>query len=154
MNPKQLKAIRDFVDNTHSRLDQIDYYQLLRVSSASTETEIRQAYYKFASNLHPDIHSSVNDSAFQQRLTSVFSRVVEAYKALSSATTRKRYDRGLSNGDLRLRQGKEIKKSEVVIQDLGAKKFYNLGVQAMNSKNYTSAAVSYTHLTLPTIYSV
>ena len=47
------------------------------MSSAASTEEIRDAYYKLASRLHPDVHGEGIDPDFRRRLTSVFSRVVE-----------------------------------------------------------------------------
>jgi curved DNA-binding protein CbpA len=76
-------AIEQFVDRAYAALEQTDYYRVLGMSSAASEQEIRDAYYKLAARLHPDIHGEGLDPDFRRKLTTVFSRVVEAYRVLS-----------------------------------------------------------------------
>src|SRR6202795_4043846 len=72
-----------------------DYYELLGVERAASETEIKKAFRALARELHPDV-SAAPDA--QER----FREVVEAYEVLSKSETRDLYDRyghaGLRSG--------------------------------------------------------
>jgi len=72
-----------------------DYYELLGVEHAASETEIKKAFRALARELHPDV-SAAPDA--QER----FREVVEAYEVLSKSETRDLYDRyghaGLRSG--------------------------------------------------------
>jgi molecular chaperone DnaJ len=72
-----------------------DYYELLGVERAASETEIKKAFRSLARELHPDV-SAAPDA--QER----FREVVEAYEVLSKSETRDLYDRyghaGLRSG--------------------------------------------------------
>ncbi|HVA30110.1 MAG TPA: J domain-containing protein [Gaiellaceae bacterium] len=72
-----------------------DYYELLGVGRAATESEIKKAFRGLARELHPDV-SDAPDA--QER----FREVVEAYEVLSKSETRELYDRyghaGLRSG--------------------------------------------------------
>jgi molecular chaperone DnaJ len=74
---------------------QRDYYEVLAVSRAADETEIKRAFRKLARELHPDV-SEAPDA--EER----FREVVEAYEVLSKRETRDLYDRfghaGLRSG--------------------------------------------------------
>jgi molecular chaperone DnaJ len=74
---------------------QRDYYEVLAVSRAADDAEIKRAFRKLARELHPDV-SDAPDA--QER----FREVVEAYEVLSKRETRDLYDRfghaGLRSG--------------------------------------------------------
>ncbi|HKE20463.1 MAG TPA: DnaJ domain-containing protein [Kofleriaceae bacterium] len=141
-------AIEQFVDRAYAAMDQTDYYRVLGMSSAATEAEIRDAYYQLAARLHPDIHGEEGDAAFRQRLTTVFSRVVEAYRVLSDPARRSEYDRSLAAGSMRMAPGAKVKpRAPEGVTDAHARKFYQLAQQAMDSGD-GKAAVMNLHIAL------
>ena len=62
-----------------------DPYEILEVSPAASQEEIRQAFRKLAKKYHPDRNSSA-DAAIK------FQAVYDAYEVLSDAAARARYD--------------------------------------------------------------
>lgn len=136
-------AVQQFVDRAYAALDQTDYYRMLGVSSAATEQEIRDAYYRLAARLHPDVHGGDLDAGFRLRLTTVFSRVVEAYRVLSERRRRKQYDDALAQGMLRLGAGMKVKERvEESITDAGARRFFLLAQKAMETGDARSAVMN------------
>ena len=136
-------AIEQFVERAHAAMDQTDYYRVLGMSSAATEAEIRDAYYKLAARLHPDIHGEGVDEEFHRRLTTVFSRVVEAYRVLCDPVRRREYDKTLAAGSMRLAPGVRIKpRVEAGLADAHAQKFYLLARQAMDSGDPRAAVMN------------
>lgn len=137
-------AIEQFVERAYAALDQTDYYRVLGVSSGATEQEIRDAYYKLAARLHPDVHGEGLDPGFRRRLTSVFSRVVEAYRALSDPPRRCEYDRSLAGGAMRMAPGAKAARwrREDEPSDANARKFYHLARQAMDSGDARAAVMN------------
>ncbi len=65
---------------------QRDYYEVLAVSRAADDAEIKKAFRRLARELHPDV-SDAPDA--EER----FKEVVEAYEVLSSSERRELYDR-------------------------------------------------------------
>src|SRR2546422_8395796 len=73
-----------------------DYYELLGVSRAANETEIKKAFRRLARELHPDVND--HDPAAEDK----FKEAAEAYEVLSDPERRQIYDRygheGLRSG--------------------------------------------------------
>jgi molecular chaperone DnaJ len=63
-----------------------DYYEVLGVSRAADETEIKKAFRRLARELHPD--TNTEDPRAEER----FKEAAEAYEVLSDADRRRQYD--------------------------------------------------------------
>ncbi len=135
-------VIRDFVERTHQVLDDVDYYSLLSVPVGTGPDEVRDSYYKLAASLHPDIHGTDVGLEYRRKLTSVFSRVAEAYKVLSDSTLRERYDRELEQGQVRIGMGADIDKKKHDVSDSSALRFYELGKTALGDGDFKSALMN------------
>lgn len=123
-------------------LDEVTYYQLLRISPTADAAGVRDAYYKLAASLHPDVHGIDVDPAYRKQLTAVFSRVAEAYRVLCDAQMRDRYDRELAQGQKRVGMGADLGKKEHDITDASALKFYKLGQAALGDGDFKSAKMN------------
>ena len=138
-------TIANFVEQAYLALDQVDYYRVLGVVSSCTTDDVRTAYYKLAAKLHPDLHGLDSPSDFRTKLTTVFSRIVEAYKVLSDDKRRADYDVALARGNLRLRSGASTRPPPVEqgIQNPSAKRFFQLGLAALNDNSPKSAITNF-----------
>lgn len=132
----------EFVERASGALDKVDYYRLLNISSAADDETIRAAYYKYAASLHPDVHGLDIAPEYRRKLTAVFSRVAEAYKVLSSAELRERYDRELGKGKLRLSMGADVSQKGPEITDPSALRFYKLARAAVQDGDLKSAIMN------------
>nr|XP_020491813.1 uncharacterized protein LOC109985759 [Labrus bergylta] len=71
------------------------YYDILKVSSNATQSQIKTAYYKQSFIYHPDKNPGSDEA------TQLFSEISEAYTVLGSISLRRKYDRGiLSQSDI------------------------------------------------------
>ena len=139
-------AITRYVEQAYPVLDQVDYYQMLNVSSAASAEEIKAAYYRLAARLHPDVHGEQVDEGFRARLTAVYSRVVEAYKVLSHHQRRGDYDAALARGDMRLQAvGTRMRRpsqAQEGIKDAKARRFYELAQTALAELKPSAAVMN------------
>src|SRR5450755_387278 len=78
-----------------------NYYEILRVTAKTPAAEVKKAFHRFALLCHPDQFSDQPPDV-SQAAAEAFKRGVEAYRVLSNATMRERYDRALSRGKKRL----------------------------------------------------
>lgn len=134
--------ISAFVERAYSSLDSVDYYRVLGVSSAATSAQIRDAYYRLAAYLHPDVHGVDVEPRFHRKLTAVYSRVVEAYKVLTDDARRQNYDAALARGNMRLRAGRTTappSRPEDTLTNPKAKRFYELSQRALHDNDLRSA---------------
>lgn len=69
------------------------HYQILGITNASSELEIRRAYRILARRYHPDVNPEGNTAE-------AFKRIAEAYATLSDKEKRKNYDLHLRNTQL------------------------------------------------------
>ncbi|XP_063233104.1 dnaJ homolog subfamily B member 6 isoform X1 [Bacillus rossius redtenbacheri] len=65
----------------------VDYYKVLEISRASSNTEIKKAYRKLALKWHPDKNPDNSDEANKK-----FKEISEAYEVLSDESKRRIYD--------------------------------------------------------------
>jgi curved DNA-binding protein len=65
-----------------------DYYEILGVGRGATEKEIKTAYRKLARKWHPDLHTSKDKEAAEEKIK----QINEAYEVLSDKEKRAKYD--------------------------------------------------------------
>jgi CheY-like chemotaxis protein len=82
-----------FAQHLFGRLDELDAYQLLRVATSATQSEIEAAFRKRALELHPDRHAHAVDEETRERLYQIFMRISWAYRRLGDPASRREYDK-------------------------------------------------------------
>jgi DnaJ-domain-containing protein 1 len=88
------EQITRFAQHLFGKLDELDAYQLLRVSPSAEQTQIEAAFRKRALELHPDRHGHAVDDETRERLYQIFMRISWAYRRIGDPASRREYDRG------------------------------------------------------------
>lgn len=130
-------------------LDQMDYYQILRISQRAFTNEIKNAYYRQSRAFHPDKFFS-EDPKITAMIHKIFKRINEAYKVLSDPDTRAAYTRGLNSPEretlLRYHPKKLEQQKKGGPEDEGqttmGKKYYLLAKTSIQNKDYKSARIN------------
>jgi curved DNA-binding protein CbpA len=91
------QAIRDDIIAKHAALAQASYYELLGLTRAASDGEVKKAYYAVAKKYHPDRHHSPYLQDIHGLLEELFMKITEAYELLSNPLERRRYDSNLRN---------------------------------------------------------
>jgi curved DNA-binding protein CbpA len=82
-------------------LEKKSYYEILRVARDAHARDVKAAFHDFSLLYHPDRHVGAPvDVVFLS--AEIYKRGVEAYCCLSRAPSRRRYDRALGEGRLRI----------------------------------------------------
>jgi len=115
--PELAAAIEEALD-IKRRLPEIDFYQILGVSSSAGEEDVKKAYFKLARKFHPDRFGRNLPPGVKDQIEDVFDYVTKAYRTLTSkdrkmtstskpAGTAADDDKDRSkNAEIRFRQGK------------------------------------------------
>lgn len=76
-----------FFHTTESHHAAADFYSVLKIPRASTQAQIKSAYYKLCMEHHPDTNQGCSKA--QQE----FAKISEAYSVLGQVESRRKYDR-------------------------------------------------------------
>ena len=82
------------------RLNQLDYYELLRIENAASADEVKRAFHQFALRYHPDRYAGAPEDK-RERAAEIYRRGAEAYRVLTNPQQRAVYDKQLAQGQLR-----------------------------------------------------
>ena len=134
--------------NSISRLiDELDYYQILKVSQNASPEEIKEAYFRESRNYHPDKFYN-EPPELSKKVTLIFKRITEAYKIISDPNTRAIYNDGINSANRakNLRyihgvQGGPPKEDEG--QTPMGKKYFQLGKMAFNNRDFKGAKINF-----------
>ena len=142
--PDQLAA---FVEQMWGKLDRLSYYDLLGVSSGTSQSEIRAAFYRVSNDLHPDRYHTLADRELKERLETIYSRICEGYRILTVPDKRAAYARVLAEGKYRLtstdRESRAPQNPEDTIKHEEAKKFFRLGMISLGRKDFKGATMNF-----------
>jgi curved DNA-binding protein CbpA len=141
------ERVRVLVEEMYEGLDVLPYYILLGVARDSNCDQIRDAFYHRAEVLHPDRFFNLADEALRTKIYEVYKRIAEAYRVLENPEARKEYDEGLAQGRVRYvkeeREGLNLKQPDEGIENLQAKRFFRLGLDALNAGDLKGARLNF-----------
>jgi curved DNA-binding protein CbpA len=73
-------------------IDEMNYYQILRVPKNASLGQVRKAYHEQSLKFHPDRFFMLQDAALKADIKKVAKRVTEAYVTLRDPQKRRAYD--------------------------------------------------------------
>ena len=89
------EEIRRIILETHERLAERTYYEVLGIERGASDAEVRQAHARLVRALHPGSCSGPEFDDIQEQRAAVFVRVEEAFEALRDLHVRAAYDKHL-----------------------------------------------------------
>ncbi|WP_281255373.1 J domain-containing protein [Cystobacter ferrugineus] len=79
-----------------ARLDQMDYFEILRVERTASPADIKKAFYRESRAYHPDRFFQLQDKEVKERVNELYKRVTEAYYVLRDDAKRRQYTADVS----------------------------------------------------------
>jgi len=94
------------VDKAWMKLEQVDYYALLELTSEASKSELEQRFHQRSLLLHPDRHRALKAPYPQvyDKVNELYKRLLEAYRVLSDPSKRQVYDLMCARGVVRWRE--------------------------------------------------
>jgi DnaJ-class molecular chaperone len=141
------EQLTQFVQDMYGRLDQLSYFDLLGLPTGATATEIRSAFYRMSHDLHPDRYHRMDNRELRDRLETIYARMCEGYRVLTTPDRRNAYLRVLGEGKKRLsstdRDSRAPQTPEDSIKHEEAKKFFRLGMISMSTRDWKGAIMNF-----------
>jgi DnaJ-class molecular chaperone len=128
-------------------LDELDYFQVLKVGQAANPAEIKAAYYRESRAYHPDRFSTLPSSELKEQIGRIYKRINEAYVCLRDDTKRSKYLADIIGPErqkkLRFVEASEQELKKEKEQEVGTtpqgRKFYMAGLADMAAQRFASA---------------
>ncbi|HEY6910668.1 MAG TPA: DnaJ domain-containing protein [Myxococcales bacterium] len=128
-------------------LDELDYFQILKIAQHASPPEIKAAYYRESRAYHPDRYSTLPPGELKDNIGRIYKRINEAYVCLRDDTRRAKYLADVVGPD-RLRKLRFVEATEQEMkkekeQEVGAtpqgRKFFLAGLSDMAAQRFASA---------------
>ncbi len=94
---KAREARRQEVLEAHDGLKAKNHFEALGIPRASSEAQVKEAYFKLAKKFHPDTHHDPALSDMRDKIEVIFIRLGEAYEVLRNPRTRGNYEADLAS---------------------------------------------------------
>jgi DnaJ-class molecular chaperone len=91
MSAWSLRELLAYLDRVEPALDKLSHFDLLDISPDASYAQIQGAFHHMAQRLHPDLYRTQLSETDHERLTIVYARIAEAYRALRTEHDRKEY---------------------------------------------------------------
>jgi DnaJ-class molecular chaperone len=141
------EKLAQFVQQLWGKLDQLSYYDLLGLPSGASVQEIRSSFYRMSHDLHPDRYHRIDNRELRERLETIYARMCEGYRVLTTPDKRTADTRVMAEGKKRLtsndREQRGPMSPEDTIRHEEAKKFFRLGMISLSSKDWKGAAMNF-----------
>ena len=141
------EQLAQFVQQMYGKLDQLTYFELLGLPTGATVAEIRAAFYRISHDLHPDRYHRIDNRELRDRLDTIYARMCEGYRVLTTPERHTASQRVLAEGKKRLsttdRDSRAQQSPEDTIKHEEAKKFFRLGMISLASKDFKGAVMNF-----------
>ena len=128
-------------------VDELDYFQILKVGQNGSPVEIKTAYYRESRAYHPDRFFQLPASELKEAIGRIYKRINEAYVCLRDDARRMKYLADVSGPD-RARRLRFVEASEQELkkdkeQEIGTtaqgRKFFMAGLQDLAAQRFAAA---------------
>ena len=128
-------------------LDELDYFQILKIAQHASPVEIKAAYYRESRAYHPDRFSTLPQSELKEMIGRIYKRINEAYVCLREDVKRTKYLADILGPErqkkLRFVEASEQEMKKEKEQEVGAtpqgRKFFMAGLADMAAQRFASA---------------
>lgn len=90
------EARRQEILDAFAGLKALNHFEVLGIPKASSEAQVKEAYFKLAKRFHPDAHHDTALADLHDKLEAVFIRLGEAYEVLRHTRSRSSYEADLA----------------------------------------------------------
>jgi curved DNA-binding protein CbpA len=128
-------------------LDELDYFQILKIGQGATPAEIKAAYYRESRAYHPDRFFQAESADLREAVGRIYKRINEAYVCLRDDARRSKYLSDVSGPD-RQKKLRFVEQSEQELkkdkeQEIGTtpqgRKFFMAGLADMAAQRFAAA---------------
>ena len=139
------------VETRAAALDQLDYFELLRLPPEAGAADVKAAYYRESRAYHPDRYAALPSPELQALIGRIYRRVNEAYTVLRDDAKRRKYLADVTGPErprkLRFTEADEVQVKEELKrkaeEQLGAtpngRRFYAAALQEAQAKRWEAA---------------
>ena len=128
-------------------LDELDYFQILKIVQTASPTEIKTAYYRESRAYHPDRFYQLPASELKDAIGRIYKRINEGYVCLRDDARRSKYVVDVTSADrqkkLRFVEASEQELKKDKEQEIGTtpqgRKFFLAGLQDMAGQRFAAA---------------
>lgn len=143
-------AVRIEVETICSLLDQLNYYQVLKVEPGAPQAEVKEAFFRESRLLHPDRYFGLEDAEFKANVLEIYKRIAEAYGVLKDPEVRRIYDEQLASGGpsrldraaLEQASRKSTSAPDAAATTQQGRRFLSLGLDQLRRKDYVGAVMN------------
>jgi len=122
-------------------LDQIDYFNVLKVPYSASPGDIKKAYYRESRSFHPDRFAAHPGAELREMVGRIYRRVNEAYTVLRDDRKRARYLADVTGPD-RAKKLRFTEAEEAAVKEEAKKKIEEQFGQTPNGRRFYAAAMT------------
>ncbi len=128
-------------------LDELDYFQILKIGQGASQSEIKTAYYRESRAYHPDRFYRLQNPELKDAIGRIYKRINEANVCLRDDVRRTKYLADVSGADrqkrLRFVEASEQEMKKDKEQEVGTtpqgRKFFLAGLQDLAGQRFAAA---------------